>query len=245
MTVAYNIDCMEFMRTLPDNAFDLAVVDPPYGINADKFGNGDGLAGRGKSVSVKLRKERLNHGCGKLRGRVLNSSDCSWDSTPPPQEYFDELRRVSRNQIIWGGNYFPLPPTRGIIVWDKEQVWENFSQVELAWTSFDRTASLFRYCNAGNRGKPQESRKIHPTQKPVALYRWIYQKYANPGDKILDTHLGSGSSRIAAYDAGLDFTGCEIDPLYFRLQEERYAAHIAQQSLFIDDSMEQIEMEDL
>lgn len=133
-----------------------------------------------------------------------------------------------------GGNYFDLPPTRGIIVWDKMQPWENFSQVELAWTSFDRPAALFQYCNAG--GANQE-KKIHPTQKPIALYEWLFKKYAKPGDKILDTHLGSGSSRIAAYNAGLDFYGYEIDETYFRLQEERFEKHTAQQNLFL---MEQI-----
>ena len=125
-----------------------------------------------------------------------------------------------------GGNYFPLPPTRGIIVWDKVQPWDNFSQVELAWTSFDRPAAIFRMCNT-------TGGKIHPTQKPIALYEWIFKKYAKPGMKILDTHLGSGSSRIAAYNAGLDFVGYEINELYFKLQEERFEKHIAQQNLFL------------
>lgn len=232
MNVAYNMDCMEAMRQMPDNAFDLAVVDPPYGINADKFNNGSGkkTGGKGDSTATKLRKGRLNTGSGKLKNRLLNQSDCSWDAEPPQKEYFNELFRVSKNQIIWGGNYFDLPPTRGIIVWDKVQPWENFSQVELGWTSFDCPAALFKYCNAG--GVNQE-RKIHPTQKPVALYEWLFKKYAKPGDKILDTHLGSGSSRIAAYDAGLYFIGYEINELYFNLQEERYQQHIAQENLFL------------
>ena len=228
---AYLMDCMEALKAMPDKAFDLAVVDPPYGINADSFGMGDGLKGRGKSVARTLReKGRLNQGGGKLKNRILNSSDCSWDNEPPPKEYFQELFRVCQNCVIWGGNYFDLPPTRGIIVWDKMQPWENFSQVELAWTSFDHPASLFKYCNAG--GATQE-RKIHPTQKPVALYEWIFKKYAEPGMKILDTHLGSGSSRIAAYNAGLDFVGYEINETYFQLQEERFEQHAAQYSLFV------------
>jgi site-specific DNA-methyltransferase (adenine-specific) len=224
---------MEAMKQFPDNAFDLAVVDPPYGINADKFSNCAGLKdhGKGQSTAQKLKaKGRLNSGSGKLKNRVLNQSDCSWDSAPPSREYFNELFRVSKNQIIWGGNYFDLPPTRGIIVWDKMQPWENFSQVELAWTSFDRPAALFKYCNAG--GATQE-RKIHPTQKPVALYEWIFKKYSKPGDKILDTHLGSGSSRIAAYNAGLYFIGYEINELYFNLQEQRFEEHTSQQNLFL------------
>lgn len=228
MNVAYNMDCMEAMKQFPDNAFDLAVVDPPYGIGADNFKNGAGASkdgGKLYSTAVKM-KNRLNTGSGKLKNRLLNQSDCSWDSEPPQKEYFNELFRVSKNQIIWGGNYFDLPPTRGIIVWDKVQPWENFSQVELAWTSFDRPAALFKMCNT-------MPGKIHPTQKPVALYEWLFKKYAQPGDKILDTHLGSGSSRIAAYDAGLYFIGYEINELYFNLQEERYQQHIAQENLFL------------
>lgn len=227
MNVAYNMDCLEAMREMPDKAFDLAVVDPPYGINADKFKNGAGSKDHPKGSTA----GRLNRGSGALKNRILNKSDCSWDFSPPPKEYFGELFRVSKNQIIWGGNYFPLPPTRGIIVWDKMQPWENFSQIEMAWTSFDCPAALFKYCNAGG---ASGTNKIHPTQKPVALYKWIFSKYAKPGDKILDTHLGSGSSRIAAYDAGLDFVGYEIDKEYFDKQEERFARHTAQLNLFID-----------
>lgn len=222
------MDCMEAMKQFPDNAFDLAVVDPPYGIGADNFKNGAGASkdgGKLYSTAVKM-KNRLNTGSGKLKNRLLNQSDCSWDSEPPQKEYFNELFRVSKNQIIWGGNYFDLPPTRGIIVWDKVQPWVNFSQVELAWTSFDRPAALFKMCNT-------MPGKIHPTQKPIALYEWLFKKYAKPGDKILDTHLGSGSSRIAAYNAGLYFIGYEINELYFNLQEERYQKHTAQENLFL------------
>ena len=228
MNVAYNMDCMEAMRQMPDNAFDLAVVDPPYGIGADNFKNGAGASkdgGKLYSTAVKM-KNRLNTGSGKLKNRLLNQSDCNWDSEPPQKEYFNELFRVSKNQIIWGGNYFDLPPTRGIIVWDKVQPWENFSQVELAWTSFDRPAALFKMCNT-------MPGKIHPTQKPIALYEWIFKKYAKPEDKILDTHLGSGSSRIAAYNAGLYFIGYEINELYFNLQEQRFEEHTSQQNLFL------------
>lgn len=232
---AYNMDCMEAMKQFPDKFFELAVVDPPYGIGADNFNNGDGAkkyGGRWHSTSVKMRN-RLNQGSGKLKNRALNQADCSWD-VAPPKEYFEELFRVCQNCIIWGGNYFDLPPTRGIIVWDKVQPWENFSQVEIAWTSFDRPAALFKYNNSGGQSKEY---KIHPTQKPVALYEWIYQRYAKPGDKILDTHLGSGSSRIAAYDAGLDFWGYEINETYFMLQEERFENHISQINLFLQNEV--------
>lgn len=147
---------------------------------------------------------------------------------PPVDEYFEQLFRVSKNQIIWGANYFHMPPTKCFIVWRKPQISENvsFSMLEYAWASFDETAKEWI-------GMSNEADRIHPTQKPIALYRWIFQHYAKPGEKILDTHLGSGSSRIAAYDAGLDFVGYEIDRDYFDKQEDRFAAHTAQTSLFV------------
>ncbi len=218
-----NEDCMEGMARYPDNYFDLAIVDPPYGIGQTKQGNHKGYNSR-KSLEERLQKNRLNTGAGKLKDRKLNTSNCEWDNEIPSDEYFAELKRVSKNQIIWGGNYFPLPPSRCIICWDKVQPWENFSQVELAWTSFDSPAQLYRYDN-------RTGGKIHPTQKPVKLYEWIINKYAKQGDKILDTHLGSGSSRIAAYEMGFDFTAFELDKEYFEAQEKRYNAHIAQLKL--------------
>ena len=205
------MDCLDYMRSIPDKYFDLAVVDPPYGINAPAMDMG---SARGNvSTATKLRKGRLNGCAGKLKNRVLNTMSCDWDYNPPGEDYFRELFRVSKNQIIWGGNYFPLPPTRGIICWDKMQPWENFSQVELAWTSFDCPAKLVRISTTGGNNREE---KIHPTQKPVALYQWIFKKFAGGGTQVLDTHLGSQSSRIAAYYAGLDFYGCEIDPGYFK-----------------------------
>ena len=195
-----NEDCMEGMGRYPDKYFDLAIVDPPYGLD----------------------KSSLN-GSGKLKNRVLNKINTDWDIAPN-EYYFKELFRVSKNQIIWGGNYFVLPPSRCIICWDKVQPWENFSQIELAWTSFDSPAQIYKYDNrTGN--------KIHPTQKPIALYKWLLSKYAKQGDKILDTHLGSGSSRIAAYEMGFDFTGFELDKDYYEAQEKRYRNHIAQLKL--------------
>ena len=218
-----NEDCMEGMARYPDKYFDLAIVDPPYGIGQPKQGNLKGYNGR-KSLEERLQKNRLNTGAGKLKNRKLNTSNCEWDNEIPSYEYFAELKRVSKNQIIWGGNYFPLPPSRCIICWDKVQPWENFSQIELAWTSFDSPAQIYKYDNrTGN--------KIHPTQKPVALYKWLLSKYAKQGDKILDTHLGSGSSRIAAYEMGFDFTGFELDKDYYEAQEKRYRNHIAQLKL--------------
>lgn len=208
MNVAYNMDCMEAMREMPDKAFDLAVVDPPYGIGKKLL--------RGGHTGVVTFHEMY--------------AKNEWDENRPSKEYSSELFRVSKNQIIWGANYFLdcLYPSRGIIAWDKNIGKPlNFSHWEMAWTSFDCIArKVTESSNTGDR--------IHPTQKPVNLYRWLYKTYAKPGDKILDTHLGSGSSRIAAYDAGLDFVGYEIDKEYFDKQEERFARHTAQLNLFID-----------
>ena len=156
----------------------------------------------------------------------------SWD-VAPEQDYFEELFRISRNQIIWGGNYFSLPPTRCFLIWRKLTISENFSMAmcEYAWTSFNSNAKWFECA-------PQDTTRFHPTQKPIALYRWIFNNYAKQGDKILDTHLGSGSSRIAAFDANLDFWGYEIDKTYFDLQEKRFQAHTSQQNLFLMEETE-------
>lgn len=156
----------------------------------------------------------------------------------PGKEYFKQLFRVSRQQIIWGGNYFELPATRCFLVWDKCQS-ENFSMAmaEYAWCSFNDNAKIFR---KPPMGKPGE--RFHPTQKPVELYAWIFARYAKPGMRILDTHLGSGSSRIAAYDAGLDYEGYEIDKIYFDKQEERFKKHTQQINMFVDCGVQFEEM---
>lgn len=188
----YNMDCMEYMKSISDKFFDLAIVDPPYGID-----------------------KKSTHRRGKLKNRCLNSGNIQrWD-TRPSKEYFEELFRVSKNQIIWGGNYFNLPPTRCIICWDKMQPWPNFSQIEIAWTSFNSPAKIFKYDN-------RTDDKIHPTQKPISLYAWILKNYAKSGNKIFDSHLGSGSNRIAAYKLGFDFYATEIDKDYFEAQEDRF-----------------------
>ncbi|MFA6071638.1 MAG: DNA methyltransferase [Janthinobacterium sp.] len=199
---------MEFLKDMPDKAFELAIVDPPYEI-ADNPSRHGGT------------------GAGKLKNRILNQSAHkfkSWDKIPD-KNYFVDLFRVSKNQIIWGGNYFPLPPTRGIAVWDKCQPWENFSQIELAWTSFYKPAKLFRFDN-------RTGDKIHPTQKPIELYEWLLKNYAKPGDKILDTHLGSGSSAIACYNLDFDFTGIELDEDYYNGSVKRLEKHKKQIRMF-------------
>jgi len=192
-SIVFNEDCIEVMKRYPDKHFDLAVVDPPYGIGIS-------------SNPVRQMHEKK-----------------VWDKAIPTDEYFSELFRVSKNQIIWGGNYFPLPPSQGFLIWDKKQP-EDFSlaMCEFAWCSFQSPAKMWRYSVLTERDK------IHPTQKPVQLYSWILSRYAKDGDLILDTHLGSGSSRIAAQKAGLSFVGCELDKEYFDAQEKRYKDFISQ-----------------
>ncbi|WP_375559101.1 DNA methyltransferase [Bernardetia sp. OM2101] len=218
----YNMDCVIGMKDYPDNHFDLAILDPPFGINAPNMSMGTNKNRKdqkgGTSTATKL-KGRLNTGSGKLKNRILNKSLIEWDNETPSEEYWKEVFRVSKHQIIFGGNYFDLPPTRGIICWDKKQPWENFSQFELAWTSYDKPAKVFRLSSRGGNNK---DKKIHPTQKPIELYEWLLLKYAKEGYKILDTHLGSGSSRIACYKHGFDFTGFEISKIYFDASEERF-----------------------
>lgn len=176
-------------------------------------------------------QDRRNLG-GEVPKPTLGADIRHWDVAPPP-EYFRELARVSKMQIIWGGNYFDLPPTRCFLIWRKSNIplsGFTMAPVEYAWTSYNRNAMMFEAFSsaAGN-----SDLRFHPTQKPVKLYDWIFRNFAKDGDKILDTHLGSGSSRIAAYNAGLDFWGYEIDKIYFDLQEKRFEAVASQQNLFL------------
>jgi site-specific DNA-methyltransferase (adenine-specific) len=196
-----NEDNMQLMARYPDKYFDLAIVDPPYGIG-DKFKGGKN---------------------GKMQFNEV--VDKGWDCVPD-ELYFKELFRVSKNQIIWGGNYFNLPPTRCFIVWDK-CISDDFSlaMAELAWTSFDKLAKIYKLLVPKNQ-------KIHPTQKPTKLYKWLLDKYAKQGDKILDTHLGSGSIAIACHDYGFELTACELDMEYYEAAKKRFFNHSAQTKLF-------------
>ena len=196
-----NEDNMQLMARYPDKYFDLAIVDPPYGIG-DKFKGGKN---------------------GKMQFNEV--VDKGWDCVPD-ELYFKELFRVSKNQIIWGGNYFNLPPTRCFIVWDK-CISDDFSlaMAELAWTSFDKLAKIYKLLVPKNQ-------KIHPTQKPTKLYKWLLDKYAKPTDKILDTHLGSGSIAIACHDYGFELTACELDAEYYEAAKKRFFNHSAQTKLF-------------
>lgn len=193
-----NEDNMELMSRYEDNHFDLAIVDPPYGIG------------------ISSNPFRQKH------------EKCDWDNAIPNKQYFDELMRVSKNQIIWGGNYFDLPPSQGFIIWDKKQP-QDFSSAmcEMAWMSFQKPAKIFR-----KHVVTAEPNKIHPTQKPVALYKWLLDKYAKQGDKILDTHLGSGSIAIACHDYGFELTACELDTEYYEAAKKRFLNHAAQTKLF-------------
>lgn len=230
----YNEDCMQGMKRYPEKYFDLAIVDPPYGIGASRYTYELGSTQLAPTKAFGYKGNRLRGG-GTLKDRAIQA-DTSWDAEPPTKEYFDELRRVSKNQIIWGGNYFDLPPTRGIVCWDKEQPFENFSGWEMAWTSFDSPAKIFHYSNAGFQRKDKDVR-IHPTQKPVALYKWLLTQYAKQGDIILDTHCGSASSLIACEDLGFDYVAFEIDETYYKESKERLERHRQQVSImeFIND----------
>ena len=208
------------MKTCDDNAFELAIVDPPYGINADVSQN--------KAGKVRLDKEgniKSNHGWKSYK-------ETSWDSHPPSPEYFKELFRVSKNQIVWGGNYMigNLHPSQGWVCWNKMQREFSLADGELAWTSFNLAMRIFDMSRGEALSK--NSKRFHPTQKPVKLYDWLLVKYAKPGDKILDTHLGSGSSAIAAHYAGHDFVGCEIDKDYFDAAQARIESATAQVDMF-------------
>lgn len=215
------------MRAMPDKCFDLAIVDPPYGIDAPnmRIGQGGGICKPGDYVSK------------------------FWDLERPSADYFEQLFRISTNQIIWGFNYLAdlLPPSNATIVWDKicyDRRSTDSSDAELAWCSIGNRTRIIRYLwrgmLQGSPAKPTEfigdltkkEKRIHPTQKPIYLYGQLLANYAKTGDRILDTHLGSGSSRIAAYDLGFDFVGYELDKDYFDAQEERFQRHIAQPKLF-------------
>ena len=231
----YNEDCMIGMRRYPDKYFDLAVVDPVYG----------GVTQGG------YMKNQVSGGLGPHPKYNIKL----WEQEKTGKPYFEELFRVSKNQIIWGGNYFCeeiAQDSQCWIVWDKcHPDGVKYADAELAWTSFNTATRIFRFLwngmlqgTPGNGTKMQadkslNEKKIHPTQKPVALYTWIFQNYAKPGQKILDTHMGSQSSRIAAYEADLEFTGFEIDKTYFDLGNERFETHISQISFFHMDEIEE------
>jgi site-specific DNA-methyltransferase (adenine-specific) len=213
-----NEDNMLLMARYPDNYFDLAIVDPPYGINADKG----------------IQKNEGKFGYKKHR-------HTNWDNSIPNKEYFDELFRVSKNQIIWGGNYFTefLKPVMSWIVWDKMQYNFSFSHGEMAWNSFDTKLLIYKYARGNESGFapkiPQGMKQglnIHPTQKPIALYKYCLENFAKPNDKILDTHLGSGSIAIACHDYGFDLTACELDKEYFDKSIERIKNHVSQLKMF-------------
>jgi site-specific DNA-methyltransferase (adenine-specific) len=204
-------DCMEAMSKMEDNAYDLAIVDPPYGIGAAKMSMGSGSC--------------LD--TGKVKKK-------NWDSCAPNSEYFEQLKRVSKNQIIWGANHYIDNISFSCssscwVVWDKKDYNSDFADGEMAWTSFK---SVFKiYQRARSTGGDQKN-KIHPTQKPVALYKWLLKNYAKEGDKILDTHLGSGSIAIACHDGGWSLDAWEIDAEYHKKATERYEKHIQQMRMF-------------
>jgi site-specific DNA-methyltransferase (adenine-specific) len=213
MRIFENKDCMEGMKEYPDKFFDLAIVDPPYGIGIIKTG----------SVG------------GNNLGKAKEYGKREWDNSIPTREYFEEVKRVSKNQIIWGWNYFVpyLTSTMGYIVWDKDNT-GNFADCETAWTSFDRAARIYKYRWNGmlQQNMKDKEARIHPTQKPASLYKWLLQNYSNIGDKILDTHVGSASSLIAFEEEGFDYVGFEIDKEYFDNANKRIEQYRSQLKLF-------------
>ena len=218
MSSFLNIDCMIGMAEYPDNHFELAIVDPPYGIGFDGETTVKGKGGKASTFSDKQHHVKKE-----------------WDSNTPDKEYFNELIRVSKNQIIWGGNYFTdkIPVSRGWIYWDKKITNannKNFSDGELAWTSFNKILKKYTYdwIGFGYLNNQQRERKIHPTQKPVEVYKFILTDYAKSGDKILDTHVGSARSLIACIDMGFEYTGFELDTDYYNAAKNRIKLHTDQ-----------------
>lgn len=211
-----NMNCNEYMKTLPDKFFELAIVDPEYGINADLKNNGP----------------NSNYHREKSKAKIGNYKT-GWDTKIPDAEYFNELFRVSVNQIIWGANYFGL--SGGMIVWDKKVTMPTYSDGEIAYCSLLNSVKIFEYQWHGmlQGDMKDKEQRIHPTQKPVALYKWLLKNYAKPGDKIFDSHMGSQSSRIAAYDMGFDFWGCELDKDYFDAGCKRFEQYKSQLKIFV------------
>jgi site-specific DNA-methyltransferase (adenine-specific) len=206
-----NEDCMELLSRTPDKFYEIAIVDPPYGINISSVGGYYHVKGKGEA-NPHTKKD--------------------WDSGIPTEEYWQELFRVSKNQIVWGGNYMTefLSPSRCWIFWDKMKFVDNYADGELAWTSFDRNTKKVEIQHHGFLTK--DGKSIHPTQKPVALYKWLLHNYAKEGDKILDTHLGSGSIAIACHDYKFNLTACELDKEYYDKAVRRVKDHVAQLTLF-------------
>jgi len=233
------MDCMDGMAQFPDKYFELAIVDPPYGVGSVTYIPGErentcgGYIDKYNVIVATLdynqrRKSKVDvvHG-GNSKSTIDGFGD---ENVSPSPAYFKELFRVSKNQIIWGGNYFLLPPSRGFVIWRKTTVSESFSMAmcEYAWISFNANSKIFDGAPQGTVADP----RIHPTQKPVALYEWLMKNYAKPGDKILDTHVGSASSLIACHNLGYEYIGFEIDPDYHAAATERLEAVKAQTKLY-------------
>ena len=222
-SVVYNEDCVQGLKRFSDKYFDLAIVDPPYGIGINKGGHT--LAGNGN----------FKGGNFKVAARKYKGGE--WDNEPPPQEYFEQLFRVSKNQIVWGANHFieRMPfNASGWIVWDKDNGESYQADCELAWTSFDKAVRKFswRWWGLLQQNMKDKEQRIHPTQKPVALYKWILDNYAEQGNLILDTHVGSGSIRLACNELKFPFTGFEIDKDYYEAQEKRFKDFVSQLRMF-------------
>ena len=221
--IVHLCDCMDFMKDLLDKHYDLAIVDPPYGIGRDGYLCGKKNSKKWKNTIQKIYEKK------------------DWDSISPGSAYFNELKRVANDLIVWGGNYFAdhLQSSSCWIVWDKKNEGTTMADCELAYTTFITATRKFSYMWSGFYKQKPETR-IHPTQKPIALYKWLLQNYAKPGWTIFDSHVGSGSLRIACHDLGFDFEGCEIDKDYWEAQEARYKNHIKQDELFEKEEIQKM-----
>lgn len=223
----YNMDCMELLKATPDKFYELAIVDPPYGIN---------VMARMESAHLNNRSHQKYTSAGNGTGKWLNYEPKPWDKTAPNKEFFTELIRASKRQIVWGAHVLChlLPVNKKWIVWHKTPQGMNFSKCDLAWTSFPGGVDYFYYLLNESNGflKHKDGGRIHPTQKPIKLYEWLLSNYAKAGDKILDTHLGSMSSVIACLNMGFEITGCELDADYFAAGIKRVEQSKKQERLF-------------
>lgn len=243
MSEYINADCMEYLPSYADGEFDLAIVDPPYGGGATadaedsfngavvgRFGGHFAKFDLGGVQEIKASRTGGTWAAKYSDSTIFDRDIRHWD-VAPSQEYFEQLFRVSKNQIIWGGNYFELPPTRCFIVWRKVNIpisGFTLAPCELAWTSFNRNAAIYEFASNGSERNP----RIHPTQKPVALYMWLLENFAEKGMRILDTHVGSASSLIACERLGFEYTGFEVYKTYYDMSRERMERELSQLTLF-------------
>lgn len=216
------------LKRIPDKYYDVVFVDAAYGLGAVNMRMGSkvikngGTSSKYESTAMKVKKRiGAGAGSGKLKNRAINKYQVNWDEKPPTKHFWNQVFRVAKTIIIFGANYYELPPSRGIIFWDKLQNWDNFSKFELIWTNLDFPAKKYEISNTGGNNKEE---KIHPTQKPIAVYDKLFCDFVKPGMRVLDTNVGSGSSRISAWKMDIEYLGFENNPQHYKDQEKRFKA---------------------